>query len=94
MSFQIFREAVDLHYWVTGDLEWYTPDAVTTAGGNLVITMQQQNSHNLNYTSGMLQSWNKLCFTGGIIEGKLRTFHELQLSPIICYTILTCCSTY
>ncbi|KAM3589606.1 beta-glucan synthesis-associated protein [Umbelopsis sp. WA50703] len=61
-------EAVDLHYWVTGDLEWYTPDAVTTAGGNLVITMQQQNSHNLNYTSGMLQSWNKLCFTGGIIE--------------------------
>jgi beta-glucanase (GH16 family) len=65
-----FREAVDLHYWVTGDMEWYTPDAVTTAGGNLVITMSQRNLHNLNYASGMLQSWNKLCFTGGLIEGK------------------------
>jgi beta-glucanase (GH16 family) len=23
---------------------------------------------NLSYMSGMLQSWNQLCFTGGIIE--------------------------
>ncbi|KAH8549648.1 putative beta-glucan synthesis-associated protein SKN1 [Umbelopsis sp. PMI_123] len=63
-----FWEAVDLHYWVTGDMEWYTPDAVTTAGGNLVITLSERNLHNLNYASGMLQSWNKLCFTGGLIE--------------------------
>jgi hypothetical protein len=25
-----FWEAVDLHYWATGDYEWYDPDAVTT----------------------------------------------------------------
>ncbi|KAK4703162.1 beta-glucan synthesis-associated protein KRE6, partial [Phenoliferia sp. Uapishka_3] len=61
-------EAVDLHYWATGDLEWYDPDAVTTEGGNLVITLSQEPSHGLNFRSGMLQSWNKFCFTGGYIE--------------------------
>jgi len=25
-------------------------------------------NHNLNYRSGMLQSWNKFCFTRGYIE--------------------------
>ncbi|KAI9284382.1 beta-glucan synthesis-associated [Umbelopsis sp. AD052] len=63
-----FWEAADLHYWATNDLEWYTPDAVTTAGGNLVITLSQRELHNLDFASGMLQSWNKLCFTGGLIE--------------------------
>jgi beta-glucanase (GH16 family) len=61
-------------------MEWYTPDAVTTAGGNLVITMSQQNLHNLKYASGMLQSWNKLCFTGGLIEGK-QLGHAMALDP-------------
>ena len=28
-------------------------------------------SHNLNYRSGMLQSWNQLCFKGGRIEASL-----------------------
>ncbi|OZJ03629.1 hypothetical protein BZG36_03729 [Bifiguratus adelaidae] len=30
--------------------------------------MSKKNNHGLNYTSGMLQSWNKFCFTGGIME--------------------------
>lgn len=30
-----FWEAVDLHYWPTGDLEWYSPDAITTKDGSL-----------------------------------------------------------
>jgi len=34
-----YWEAVDLHYAATGDLEWYNPDQITTADGNLVITM-------------------------------------------------------
>ncbi|GAA5855464.1 hypothetical protein JCM5353_002319 [Sporobolomyces roseus] len=63
-----FWEAVDLHYWATGDYEWYDPDAATTEDGNLVLTITQEPIHDLNFRSGMLQSWNKFCFTGGYIE--------------------------
>jgi hypothetical protein len=59
---------VDLNYWPTGDLEWYNPQAITTKDGKLVITMTEQNTHNLNFQSGMLTSWNQLCFTTGYIE--------------------------
>ncbi|KAJ7184519.1 glycoside hydrolase family 16 protein [Mycena filopes] len=63
-----YFEAVDLHYWPTGDLEWYDPSAITTKNGKLVITMSETPNHNLNFQSGMLQTWNKLCFTTGYIE--------------------------
>jgi beta-glucanase (GH16 family) len=64
---------VDLHYWGTGyvlfvsqanhsDFEWYNPSAITTANGNLVITMTQEPINDLNFKSGMLQSWNQICF--------------------------------
>ncbi|GAA5969770.1 hypothetical protein JCM21900_004194 [Sporobolomyces salmonicolor] len=66
-----FWEAVDLHYWATTDLEWYDPDAITTKDGNLEITLSQEPIHDLNFRSGMLQSWNKFCFTGGHIEVNL-----------------------
>ncbi|KAL0240296.1 hypothetical protein I308_106546 [Cryptococcus tetragattii IND107] len=49
-------------YSRTGDFEWLDPSAVTTADGHLVITMTQEPIHDLNFKSGMLQSWNKLCF--------------------------------
>ncbi|KAF9257516.1 glycoside hydrolase family 16 protein [Marasmius fiardii PR-910] len=63
-----YWEAVDFHYWATGDLEWYDPSAATTADGKLVLTMTQEPIHNLNFKSAMLQSWNKMCFTNGYIE--------------------------
>ncbi|KAI5116308.1 hypothetical protein M0805_009634 [Coniferiporia weirii] len=63
-----YWEAQDIHYWETGDLEWYSPDAITTANGKLVITMTETPNHGLNYSSGMLTSWNKFCFTTGYIE--------------------------
>ncbi|GAA6011375.1 hypothetical protein JCM10207_008318 [Rhodosporidiobolus poonsookiae] len=66
-----YWEAVDLHYWATSDLEWYDPDAITTKDGNLEITLTQEPWHDLNFRSGMLQSWNKFCFTGGYIEVNL-----------------------
>ena len=66
-----FWEAVDFNYWPTGDLEWYSPEAITTKGGKLVITITEQLNHDLNFQSGMLQSWNKFCFTTGIIEVSL-----------------------
>lgn len=66
-----FWEAVDLWYGATNDLEWYDPGQITTKNGALSILMENVESHNLQYRSGMLQSWNKFCFTTGYIEVSL-----------------------
>ncbi|KAG2015457.1 beta-glucan synthesis-associated protein, variant 3 [Coprinopsis cinerea AmutBmut pab1-1] len=63
-----YWEAVDLHYWATGNLEWYDPAAVTTQDGSLVITLDQKHTHGMDYQGGLISSWNKFCFTGGYIE--------------------------
>ncbi|KAJ1309915.1 hypothetical protein OPQ81_006674 [Rhizoctonia solani] len=63
-----FWEAMDYHYWPTGDLEWYDPAQATTKGGALVLTLEEVRNHDLNFRSGMLQTWNKFCFTTGYIE--------------------------
>jgi len=67
-----YWEAVDLHYWGTVDLEWYDPMQATTSDGYLRLRIDRvddiTNNHNLQYRSGMIQSWNKFCFTGGILE--------------------------
>lgn len=60
--------AQDLWYGATQDLEWYDPDAVTTWDGVLEIRLDKFVNHGLNYRSGMLNSWNQLCFKGGIFE--------------------------
>ncbi|KAJ2919796.1 hypothetical protein MD484_g531, partial [Candolleomyces efflorescens] len=70
-----YWEAVDLHYWGTNDLEWYDPSQVTTSNGSLQITIEEaepSRNHNLSYKSGMVQTWNKFCFTGGLIETSIR----------------------
>lgn len=51
--------------------QWYDPDAVTTANGTLNIRMDAYQNHYLNYRSGMLQSWNKFCFQGGLMEASI-----------------------
>ncbi|KZT06001.1 glycoside hydrolase family 16 protein [Laetiporus sulphureus 93-53] len=63
-----YWEAVNLHYWETNNLEWLDPTAVTTHNGSLEITMSKKENHGLAYTSGMITTWNKFCFTGGIVE--------------------------
>ncbi|KAF8898908.1 beta-glucan synthesis-associated [Infundibulicybe gibba] len=63
-----YWEAVDLHYWATNNMEWYDPAALTTKGGALEITLSQKETHGLHYQGGMMTSWNKFCFTGGLIE--------------------------
>lgn len=63
-----FWEAVDLWYSGTGDFEWYSPEAVNTTGGAMVIAIEEHETHNKNFRSGMVQSWNKFCFQGGYIE--------------------------
>ncbi|KAF8203180.1 beta-glucan synthesis-associated protein-domain-containing protein [Pholiota molesta] len=63
-----YWEAVDLHYWATNNLEWYDPEAVTTKNGYLQITLSQKATHGLNYQGGMVSTWNKFCFTGGLVQ--------------------------
>ncbi|CAA7258630.1 unnamed protein product [Cyclocybe aegerita] len=63
-----YWEAVDLHYWATNNLEWYDPAAIMTNNGALEITLSQKATHGLNYQGGMMTTWNKFCFTGGLIE--------------------------
>ncbi|KAK9465264.1 beta-glucan synthesis-associated protein-domain-containing protein [Lipomyces arxii] len=63
-----FWQAINLQYAATTDLEWYDPDAITTVNGTMVITIDAFKNHGLNYRSGMLQSWNKMCFKGGAIQ--------------------------
>ena len=63
-----FFTAPDFHYAATQDLEWYDPDAVTTENGTLNLRLDAFRNHNLLYRSGMVQSWNQMCFTQGKLE--------------------------
>lgn len=63
-----YWEAVDLHYWATNNMEWYDPAAVTTKNGALQITLERKETHGLHFQGGMLSTWNKFCFTGGLLE--------------------------
>lgn len=71
-----YWEAVDLHYWGTNDLEWYDPKQATTKDGYLQLTLDMVDdpldNHNMTFRSGMIQSWNKFCFTGGLVEALVR----------------------
>ena len=51
--------------------QWYDPDAATTKDGVLELRFDAFQNHGLNYRSGMLQSWNKMCFTGGHMEASI-----------------------
>ena len=66
-----YWEAVDLHYWQTNNKEWYDTSAVTTRNGALEITLSRKKNHNLNFTGGMISTWNKFCFTGGLVEASV-----------------------
>lgn len=63
-----FWTAPNFHYDATKDLEWYSPQQVITSEGSLKLRMDAYQNNNLYYRSGMLQSWNKMCFTQGKIE--------------------------
>ncbi|KAK4685737.1 beta-glucan synthesis-associated protein KRE6, partial [Tremellales sp. Uapishka_1] len=60
--------AEDMHYWSTNNLEWYDPRSIITKGGALTITLNKTRVHDLNYQGGMMNTWNRFCFTGGYVE--------------------------
>lgn len=49
----------------------YDPAALTTKSGALEITLSKKETHGLNYQGGMMSTWNKFCFTGGILEANV-----------------------
>lgn len=67
-----YWEAVDLHNWIANDFEWYSPEAITTRNGALEIRLERSENHLRNFRGGMLQSWNKLCFTGGLVVASIQ----------------------
>lgn len=48
-------------------MEWYDPEAVTTKDGSLRVTLSRKETHGMHFQGGMMSTWNKLCFTGGMI---------------------------
>jgi beta-glucan synthesis-associated protein KRE6 len=52
----------------TNNLEWYDPAAIVTRKGALEVTLSRKKTHGLDYEGGLMTSWNKFCFTGGLIE--------------------------
>lgn len=53
----------------TNNLEWYSPDMVSTSNGYLNITLAKQKWRDMDYKGGLIMSWNKFCFTGGYFVG-------------------------
>jgi beta-glucanase (GH16 family) len=66
-----YFQAVDIWYGATQDLEWYDPDAAWTENGTLNLQFSKTPSHGLNFRSGMVQSWNKMCYKGGHLESSI-----------------------
>lgn len=79
--------AEDIYYFPTQDIEVYKPSQVTTADGKAKITMEKTRKPEYatslqpdgeawsvpkNFKSGMVNSWNKFCFTGGYMEMTLK----------------------
>ncbi|KAF7300816.1 GH16 domain-containing protein [Mycena kentingensis (nom. inval.)] len=66
-----YWEALDLHYWATNNLEWYDPSAITTRSGALEINLTYVDditqNHNLHYKGGIMTTWNKFCYRGGLL---------------------------
>ncbi|TFK18205.1 beta-glucan synthesis-associated protein SKN1 [Coprinopsis marcescibilis] len=83
-----YWEAVDLHYWGTNDLEWYDPHQATTRDGALQIRLdevpraERASNHDMQFKSAMVQSWNKFCFTGGILEASVRLPGSSEISGL------------
>jgi beta-glucanase (GH16 family) len=55
----------------TNNMEWYDPSAVVTKNGALEITLSRTENHDLHFMGGLVSTWNKFCFTGGLVEASV-----------------------
>mmetsp|Transcript_4655 Transcript_4655/g.6480 ORF Transcript_4655/g.6480 Transcript_4655/m.6480 type:complete len:703 (-) Transcript_4655:204-2312(-) len=77
--------ALDKNDYTNEALHYYTPDNVETSNGDLTITTEAKTKEFVGYNdttgdrqmytkyfqSAMMQTWNKFCFTGGIVEAEI-----------------------
>jgi hypothetical protein len=78
--------ALDKNDYTNGALHYYTPNNVKTEHGALIIETKAEDTtfvgvndktldsqmYQKHFTSSMLQTWNKFCFTGGIVEAEIQ----------------------
>ncbi|TMP40221.1 hypothetical protein CWB96_17340 [Pseudoalteromonas citrea] len=58
--------------WGNNELQWYQEENITVADGKLIITAQEQQTNNYNYTSGRMKSEAKVDVTYGRIEASVK----------------------
>lgn len=77
--------ALDKNDYTNNALHYYSPENVEIKDGHLVITSESKDTEIIgfddvkqkktvvtkHFRSAMVQSWNKFCFTGGIVEAKV-----------------------
>lgn len=59
--------AIDAPDVTNGAVEYNSPTHVTTQGGYLEMKLSQTQMGGRSYVGASIQSWNKFCFTGGIV---------------------------
>ena len=89
--------ALDKNDYTNDALHYYSPkNAYTNEQGELVIESHAADTHIVgfddvklkktrvtkHFTSAMLQSWNKFCFTGGIIEANVQLPGKSQVGGL------------
>lgn len=45
----------------------YDPEQITTQNGHLRIRLDRRQNHGVRYAGGLMTTWNKFCFTGGVL---------------------------
>lgn len=66
-------------YRGTNNLEWYSPDMITTSNGYLNVTLSKERWMKNDYKGGLMTSWNKFCFTGGYFTGECLATSDLYV---------------
>jgi beta-glucanase (GH16 family) len=71
---------INLEYWsrvdrkdnFNNELQYYIPANAFIRNGCLVLTAKKEDRENMKYTSGMVQTQNKLLFRYGLIEARIK----------------------
>ena len=88
--------ALDKNDYTNEAMHYYSPDNIQTKDGDLIIkteakdvlfvgnndTNGSKRMYKKHFKSAMLQSWNKFCFTGGIIEAEVQLPGKHDVSGI------------
>jgi beta-glucanase (GH16 family) len=83
-------DELDTTYWSTEyrwgrtnepELQYYSPDAIQVSDGILRITADQQKADGMDYTSGLIASYDRFSFTYGYLEMRAKVPYGQGLWP-------------